>query len=83
MAESSPRLTPAVRVYAGLLAAYARMRRGDLSSARAKIRALGYIDRWIVIGPFDNEGKSGFDVDFGPERDAREPIGPGRAYSGK
>ena len=82
-AERSPRSTPAVRAYAGLLAAYARSRRGDFKGAREKIKKLGFVDRWLVVGPFDNEGKTGFDVEIGPERDFAQPIVPGRAYSGK
>ena len=82
-AELDRRFSPAVRVYAGLLTAYARSRRGDLKAARKKIRALGYVDRWLVVGPFDNEGKAGLDLEFEPEQDFAEPIVPGRAYSGK
>ncbi|HMJ10307.1 MAG TPA: DUF3857 domain-containing protein [Polyangiaceae bacterium] len=82
-AERSTRLEPAERAYAGLLAAYARSRRGDLKAARSKIASLGYVDRWLVIGPFDNEGKSGFDEELGPELAFAEPLVPGRAYNGK
>ena len=81
-AEHSAR-TPAIRAYAGLLSAYARSRRGDFKSAREKIKKLGYVDRWLVVGPFDNEGKTGFDVEIGPEQDFAQAIAPGRAYSGK
>jgi cellulose synthase operon protein C len=82
-AELSARLAPPVRAYAGLLAAYARSRRGDFKGARDKIAALGYVDRWLVIGPFDNDGKSGLEEEFGPELDVAKPLLPGRAYSGK
>ncbi len=82
-AERSARLAPPERVYAGLLAAYARSRRGDLKAARSKIAALGYVDRWLAAGPFDNDGKSGFDEELGPELAFTEPLVPGRAYSGK
>jgi cellulose synthase operon protein C len=81
-AERSAR-TPAIRAYAGLLAAYGRNRRGDFKSARDKIKQLGFVDRWLIVGPFDNEGKTGFDVEIGPEQDFAQPIAPGRAYSGK
>ena len=47
------------------------------------VRKLGYVDRWLVVGPFDNEGKSGLDEPFEPERAFGEPIVPGRAYTGK
>src|SRR5690606_16643562 len=35
------------------------------------------------VGPFDNEGKAGFEAEFGPEAEPAAPIVPGRAYSGK
>lgn len=82
-AERDPRLAPPARVYAGLLAAYARSRRGDLAAARSKVRALGYVDRWLLVGPFDNEGKAGYDAEVGPELELDQPLVPGRAYSGK
>lgn len=76
-------LTPPARVYAGLLGAYARRRRGDFDGARARIAGLGYVDKWLVAGPFDNEGKAGFDRAFGPEEDMKEPLNAGRTYDGK
>jgi cellulose synthase operon protein C len=82
-ARENPRLSPALRVYAGVLAGLARVRRGDLRAGRDAIAALGYVDRWAVIGPFDNEGKSGLDTAFGPELELGNPIVPGRAQSGK
>lgn len=82
-AAASPRLSPPARAYAALLVAYARSRRGDLDDARARVRALGYVGDWAVIGPFDNEGKTGLDAERGPELDFDKAIVPGRAYSGK
>ncbi len=76
-------LTPPVRVYAGLLEAYARRRRGDFDGARARIARLGYVNRWLVVGPFDNEGKGGFGRAFGPEEDLKEALSLGRSYDGK
>lgn len=77
------RLPPPLRAYAGLLEAYARRRRGDLGGARARITALGYASRWIVAGPFDNEGKAGLDRAFGPEEEIAEPLSMARTYEGK
>lgn len=76
-------LTPATRVYAGLLGAYAKRRRGDFDGARARVRDLGFVGSWLVVGPFDNEGKGGFDRAFGPEEDIKEPLSVGRTYDGK
>ena len=76
-------LTPAARVYAGLLGSYARRRRGDFDGARARVANLGYVGKWLVVGPFDNEGKAGYDRPFGPEEDMKEPLNAGRTYDGK
>ncbi|HEY3493389.1 MAG TPA: hypothetical protein VGK73_01835, partial [Polyangiaceae bacterium] len=82
-AREDSRLSPPLRTYAGVLAGLSRVRRGDLRAARDAVSALGYVDRWVVIGPFDNEGKSGLDTAFGPELELASPIVPGRAQSGK
>lgn len=82
-ASRNVKLAPPVRAYAATLGALARVRRGDLKSAATEISRLGYVDRWLVIGPFDNEGKAGLDTAFGPELSFDKPIVPGRAESGK
>jgi tetratricopeptide (TPR) repeat protein len=82
-ASQSPRLTPAQRVYAELLVAYARLRRGDVQDAQRRISALRYVDRWSVLGPFDNTGKTGFEGPQGPEAQLGEPLAWGLGYSGK
>ncbi len=72
-----------LRVYAGLLEAYARRRRGDLAGAKLRIRDLGFVGRWIVSGPFDNEGKTGLDRRFGPEEEIADALSMARTYDGK
>ena len=79
----APRLTAPTRAYAGLLEAYARRRRGDLDGARARVSSLGYVGRWLVAGPFDNEGKTGLGRTFGPEADPGEAVSLVRTYDGK
>jgi len=81
-AEDAARPEP-LRAYARTLAAYARVRRGDRTSAEATFRDLGFVTSWMVVGPFDNEGKSGFDQEFEPDLRPGAPIVPGQAYSGK
>ena len=81
--EEDSRLSPPVRAYAGILDAYARRRRGDLAGAKSKLRRLGMVDRWIVVGPFDNEGRSGAERQFLPELELDQPIDPARIYDGK
>jgi tetratricopeptide (TPR) repeat protein/transglutaminase-like putative cysteine protease len=82
-ASQSPALTPAQRGYAELLVAYARLRRGDARDAQRRIAALGYVDRWLALGPFDNTGKSGFDSAQGPEAELSDPAMWERTYAGK
>ena len=65
------------------VAAYARRRRGDLDGARAKIHAAGVVDKWLVVGPFDNEGKEGLDHAFAPEQEFGDAIDLLRPYQGK
>ncbi len=79
----SPSATPAVRVYASLLGAYARRRRGDLDGAIARIARLGFVGRWMALGPFDNENKAGFSRAFGPDLEPGLPLEMGRTYDGK
>lgn len=75
---------PAIeRVYASTLDAFARLRRGDVKRAREMFSELGYITDWLLLGPFDNEGKAGFETPYGPEDELSAAIVPGRAYSGK
>ncbi|WP_437620779.1 DUF3857 domain-containing protein [Sorangium sp. So ce1151] len=82
IAEGGATSAPA-RVYAELLSAYARRRRGDLDGAVARVQKLGFIGRWATIGPFDNENKAGFDRAFGPEEELDQSIAAGRTYDGK
>jgi len=77
------RLAAPTWAYAALLEAYARRRRGDLDGARNRVASLGYVGRWLVAGPFDNEGKAGLARAFGPEEDSHEAVNLGRTYDGK
>ncbi len=72
----------ATRVYAELLQAYARRRRGDLDGARSRIAALGYVGKWAIVGSFDNEGKTGLTRAFQPETAADGAIFT-KTYEGK
>ncbi|MFO0678233.1 MAG: DUF3857 domain-containing protein [Polyangiaceae bacterium] len=82
LANDAARPAP-IRAYAGLLEAYARRRRGDLDGAQSRIAKLGYIGRFLVVGPFDNEGKAGLATDHGPELEQLAPIVVGKSYPGK
>ena len=72
-----------IRAYASIVAAYARRRRGDLEGSMAKIKAVGVVDKWLVLGPFDNEGKEGIERAYPPEKELGETIDFVRPYQGK
>ena len=80
--ESKETAAPA-RVYAQLLAGYARRRRGDLEGAAAKVRSLVFVGNWITVGPFDNENRGGFKQAFEPENELDQPISVVRSFTGK
>ncbi len=74
-----------VREQARHLLNQARIRTGDLTGAQAGYEALGMIRQWLVIGPFDNEGGTGFEVAFFPELSqgrAIDPLVPRQGKSG-
>ena len=82
-AERDQALAAPVRAYASIVAAYARRRRGDLDGSMAKIKSAGVVDKWLVVGPFDNEGKEGLDREYPPEKELGEAIDFVRPYQGK
>ena len=82
-ASQSRKLGADARAYASVLASFARARRGDQKAATLRVKELGYISNFLVVGPFDNEGKAGLDQVFEPEAELNAPITPGRAYTGK
>lgn len=80
---SDASLAPAHRAYAGLLEAYARRRRGDLGGCESRIAKLGYVGSWLVLGPFDNEGKTGMGRLLDAEKAQLRPIDMARTHLGK
>jgi cellulose synthase operon protein C len=72
-----------VRVYAGVLEAYARRRRGDLEGAKRQLASLGFVSDWFVIGPFDNDNRTGLAQKALVEDELAQPIVLDRAYQGK
>jgi len=72
-----------VRAYSALLEAYARRRRGDLDGARTRIARLGFVGRWMMLGPFDNEGKTGLAARYDPESEETQTLTLARDYDAK
>jgi cellulose synthase operon protein C len=81
--ETGTSLAPSARAYAGLLHAYARRRRGDIAGAQARVKALGTPSAWMIAGPFDNEGKGGFDMRYAPEAEGNHAVELAAAFPGK
>ncbi|HEY1696456.1 MAG TPA: DUF3857 domain-containing protein [Polyangiaceae bacterium] len=71
------------KVYAALLEAYARRRRGDLDGAKERIARLGFVGKWMSVGPFENDGKVGLAEAFDPEKEIELPIDVTRDFDGK
>ncbi len=55
------RLSTDRRVLIETMLAQSRLRLGEVAPVVKRFEELGYITKFRVIGPFDNEGKSGFD----------------------
>jgi cellulose synthase operon protein C len=52
---------------------------GQMELARKEIQQLGFVTDYLVIGPFDNEGKVGFNTAYPPEKE----ISLDTSYQGK
>jgi len=70
---------PEVRAAARLGLAQAERARGNLARADAELLRLALVVDWLVIGPFDDEGKKGFDAVYPPEAS----FDPAAALPGK
>jgi tetratricopeptide (TPR) repeat protein/transglutaminase-like putative cysteine protease len=81
--SQSRRLLPHLRAYATMLRGLAEQSTGDPAVAQATFDSLGYVRDWMVIGAFDNEGKSGFDRELPPEAQRNAPVDRSASYQGK
>ena len=77
------RLSPPRRVIVQSMAAEARSRLGEPEALGQSFDELGYVTRFRVIGPFDNEGKSGFDTETPPEQKRLDPPDLQASYRGR
>jgi tetratricopeptide (TPR) repeat protein len=62
-----PTASPVLKAHALWMLAELDRAEGNLLGEAAKHQRLGLITDWLVIGPFDNEGKAGFDAAYPPE----------------
>jgi hypothetical protein len=70
-----------VRNRAAFLLAEAEISLGKISEAESRLAALGFIEKWIVAGPFDNEGGTGLDTPGPAEKE--EVLNPSSPMKGK
>jgi tetratricopeptide (TPR) repeat protein len=59
---------PEVRALARFRLAAVERSRGNLQRSAAQRRRLGFVEGFLVAGPFDDEGRRGFDAVYPPER---------------
>ncbi|MBN1655634.1 MAG: DUF3857 domain-containing protein [Deltaproteobacteria bacterium] len=76
-------LSAHLRVHVKTLLAIARGRVGDTRAAVDSFSDLGYIAQWRVIGPFDNEGKTGFEMETPPEAERDKAPDLNASYPGR
>ncbi|HEX5655567.1 MAG TPA: hypothetical protein VFX59_00160, partial [Polyangiales bacterium] len=79
----SPALGIEQRMLMARAAANALRRAGELQASVKAYRELGYLHDFRVIGPFDNEGKRGFDFELGPERDRKGAVQKDVEFDGR
>ena len=59
---------PQVRALARFRLAELERARGNLQRSVSHLRRVGFVGAWTVAGPFDDEGKRGFDAVLPPEK---------------
>ena len=66
-AAEEPAAHPEVRAFARHRLAAVERSRGNLQRSRDELSRLAFLGDWQIAGPFDNEGKRGFDSTYPPE----------------
>lgn len=77
------RMAPAVQGYAQALEALLLVREGEVDEGAARFDEIGYLRRFRVVGPFDNEGKQGLSRVFPPERQQDAPSDLNAEFEGR
>ena|GEM_PF-6717267 len=57
--------------------------KGNFKEAAEEVLNSGFITRWFIVGPFDNQDLNGQEREMGPEMDMGEPFKMGLSYDGK
>jgi len=67
-AADDPGADPEIRALARHRQASQELARGNVQRGAALLARLGFVERWLVLGPFDDEGKKGLETAYPPER---------------
>ncbi len=72
-----------LRARAQYLLALGMVRLGQLTEAKAQVAKQGFVANWLVVGPFDNEGGTGFETEYAPESALTGPLFAATTMQGK
>jgi transglutaminase-like putative cysteine protease len=78
-----PAVDTARKVLIETMLAQAKLRLGDPNAVGKRFEELGYVTHLRVIGPFDNEGKRGFDAESPVEKKRTEAPDLVASYPGR
>ena len=81
--ERNRRLPAHLRAYASMQRAYGLVHAGHPNAGADKFDELGFVRQWRVIGPFDNEGKAGFNREYPPEALRNQDVVADGQYPGR
>jgi tetratricopeptide (TPR) repeat protein len=76
---ADPRTDPEVAAHGAALLAEILRDTGRDAEAERLVEGLGFLRNWLLLGPFDDDNKSGFDAAYPPESDLRLDA----TYTGK
>ena len=67
----APEAPPLLKAHATWFLSRLDIKAGKLDEAEKKLDSLGFVTEWAVVGPFDNEGKIGFETAYPPETELK------------
>ncbi|MBI5499217.1 MAG: DUF3857 domain-containing protein [Deltaproteobacteria bacterium] len=76
-------LHPSAAVLVAYLQAKLARRVSGLAASQPLFAGQGFLQHWTVVGPFDNEGRKGFDTAYPPEAEQLDAAILEHTYDGK
>ncbi|MBI5487064.1 MAG: DUF3857 domain-containing protein [Deltaproteobacteria bacterium] len=76
-------LHPSAAVLVAYLQAKLVRRVSGRAESETRFAGQGFLQRWTVVGPFDNEGRKGFDTAYPPEEEQLDATILEHTYDGK